>query len=57
MTFGRGQHLPYRKRAGLARDKAKTKTARKKARDHAKQEMEIHELPKETYFDEDKDYD
>jgi hypothetical protein len=33
MTFGRGQ-LPYRKRAGPARAKAKSKTARKKARFH-----------------------
>jgi hypothetical protein len=56
MMFRRGQQ-PYRKRAGLAHDKAKITTARKKARDHAKQEMEKDELPKETDFDEDKDCD
>ena len=57
MMFGRGQ-LPCRKRAPPPKTLARTKTARKKARDHVKQEMEVDELPKEnTDFDEDEDYD
>ena len=47
MTFGRGQHLPYRKRAPPPKTLARTKTARKKARDHVKQEMEVDELPRD----------
>jgi hypothetical protein len=46
------------KRATPSKALAWTKTARKKARDHVKQEMEVDELPKEnTDFDEDEDYD
>ena len=43
MTFRRGQQLPYRKWAAPALKYAKTKAARKKARE----EMEVVELPEE----------
>jgi hypothetical protein len=59
MTFGRGQQLPYRKRAPPPKTLARTKTARKKSRDHVKQEMEVDELPRDDdeFPSDDKDLD